>query len=235
MIRKFQEGDIIYVKNEDKLNFDVCKILKIEHWFDTSDTWHILWYEPLSHPPTVDDIQNLTVQGLHAPVASFHNRAELIANVPITAQELEGYYTYLKMTDFRKYLEETGQEMNTVAQQAIAAYQRGYYLTDEGKLEEAIAAYTEAINIFPFLYEALDNRAFAYMDLGKYQLAIYDLMTSLEVNPAAFVATFSLGECYFRLGDLTAAERFFQEAAALEPENHLAQEWLLKTKQAATR
>jgi len=235
MIRKFQAGDIIYVKNEEKHTFDVCKILKIEHWSETLDTWHILWYEPLSHPPTVNDIQNLTIQGLHAPVVSFAERAVFIINVPVTGEELEGYYTYLKMTNFRKYLEETDQELNSVIQQATEAYKRGYNLTDQGNLAAAIAAYTEAIEIFPFLYEVLDNRGFIYMELSQYQQAIYDFMASLEINPAAFVATFSIGECYYHLQDFSLAEKFFQEAAALEPENPLASEWLMKTRQAAKK
>lgn len=116
--RSFRIGDIIFTKNESERKFNVFKILRIENWRDGSDTWHVLWYTPLSNPPKVDDLKSLTIMALHAPVTSLAATAEFITNIPVAPEELAGYFTYLKQTNFSKYLEETGQDANVIIQQA---------------------------------------------------------------------------------------------------------------------
>ena len=68
-----------------------------------------------------------------------------------------------------------------------------------------------AVDLFPLFYEAIDNRAFTYMELGKVAEALQDFETSLEVNPDGEAAFFSRGECLMKLGQLLAAEAVFQE------------------------
>jgi tetratricopeptide (TPR) repeat protein len=85
-----------------------------------------------------------------------------------------------------------------------------------------------AINLYPTLYEAIDNRAFCKMDLGRWREAIEDFNLSLTIHPYSALAEFSIGECYLKLDDHTAAKEYFNRALALEPDHELSKEFLQK-------
>ena len=80
----------------------------------------------------------------------------------------------------------------------------------------------------PEFYEAVDNRAFCWMNLGCWSEAIADIEESLRINPANDLAEFSIGECYFNLHDDAQAKARFEKALVLNPESALAQEFLAK-------
>jgi tetratricopeptide (TPR) repeat protein len=157
----------------------------------------------------------------HAPIdaASFREGWELIGNQKVEREELEGFILYLKYTDFSRYLEFTGQDVKKVVSEANQHYRRAYALGDQKKPAEAIEEYGKAIDLFPLFYEALDNRGFTYMELGRWRDALNDFEESLRVEPNGFSAYFSRGECLLRLKEFAAAERQFSEGIAKFPEH----------------
>ena len=200
----FKEGDIIYTQKEGK--YSPYKILRIETWPDHSKVWHIRIYKELDHQPTVMDIKKLKIFIGHVPIGSLDKDAHFITNMPVTTEDLDGYYEYLKRTDYSKYAKETGQSVQDLVKKASYYFKKGNQLSDEKKFQEAITAYDQTIDIFPQFYEAIDNRGIARMDLALYEEASEDFKESLDTAPNMPTAQFSLGECYYRLGQYSEAQ-----------------------------
>jgi tetratricopeptide (TPR) repeat protein len=97
--------------------------------------------------------------------------------------------------------------MHTLAEKNQYNFIEGNRLSDLLKFEEAIRAYTEAVNLYPQYWEAWDNMTFAKIDLGLYAEAIEDFKESLRIKPDNFTGKFSLGECYFHLGQYDKARQ----------------------------
>jgi tetratricopeptide (TPR) repeat protein len=217
-----KEGDIIYSKSGDK--YYVLKILKVDEY----ETYHTLSYTPMDEVPDKENIKDLEVWIWHSPIGSFPD-AVYITNEEVAENELQGYFEYLKQTDYRKYLEEKGMNTEEVIHGANKAYQEAYYLAEDKKYEEAIAKYSEAIDLFPMFYEAIDNRAFVKMDLGLWEEAIEDFTLSLSVKPDSVLAEFSIGECYMKMGQYMKAKKQFEKAIEIDPTHNLSKQFLQKT------
>lgn len=203
----FSAGDIFYIKADNK--FNLYKLLVIDSEFEC---YHILTYSPVDSLPSISDIDHLPVFVYHSPFdkKAFAN-ATLLTNMPLTADDLIGYHEYLRQT----------QDPNFYIPIANNYYKAGLTLTDQKKHYEAIDSYSKAIDLFPQFFEAIDNRAFCKMDLGLWPEAIEDFKLSLQENPKSLLAEFSIGECYFKMGDYENARRQFEIAHSIDP-NHQA-------------
>jgi tetratricopeptide (TPR) repeat protein len=212
-------GDIITQKNE-KGEWSVVKVLEMDKWPDGTYAAHCLTYKAFSTKPTKASIKGLSVLIYHAPIdaKSFNKGWELLDNQPVVKEELVGFVEYLKQTDFPRYIKYTGQDPKEIVGKANVHYQRAYALGTDGKRKEAIEEYSKAIELFPLFYEAIDNRAFTYMELGDYQSALNDFEASLRVEPKGVAAFFSKGECLMKLGKLKEAEAVFKEGIVRFPE-----------------
>lgn len=221
-------GDVICSVYNGK--YHVSKVLVVDAEFET---YHIQSFRAVDAMPTLEQLTDLDVLAMHAPVGAFTN-GEKIGNVPITEADLQGYYYFLKTTNFQRYCEATGQTMDDVLAHANASFKEAYALTDEQRYDEAITKYLEAVDTFPQFYEAIDNMAFVKMNMGRWQDAIEDFRWSLSIQPDSVLAIFSIGECYLKMGHLEEAKEQFQHCLALDPENKLAQEFLTKVGGSAT-
>jgi tetratricopeptide (TPR) repeat protein len=90
---------------------------------------------------------------------------------------------------------------------------RGYELSQKGQDDQAIAAYTRALEIDPGNVLAYNNRGNAYGRQGQYDLAIADLTKALEINPRNADAYHNRAKAYFykkrlrqNLGDIKQAQ-----------------------------
>lgn len=200
----FISGDIFYKQEHGK--FNIYKLLVNDADFEC---YHVLIYTTVSSLPAADAVDSLDIYSYHAPInsGSFAD-AILLTNRPVVADDLIGYHEFLRQT----------QEPGFYVKIAGEYYQEGYRLTDEHKHLEAIDAYSKAIDLFPSFFEAIDNRAFCKMDLGLWEEAIEDFKLSLEENPNSFLAEFSIGECYFKMGDHEKAKIQFEIAKQINPE-----------------
>jgi tetratricopeptide (TPR) repeat protein len=212
-------GDVIAEQDKSGV-WHAIKIIRVDSFPDGTSTAHCLSYNDALSKPGVSSLAALGVRIWHAPISasSFGRGWERICHQTVSKEELVGFIDYLKLTDFPRYIAFTGQDSKEIVRKANEHYKRAYYLGDEGKLAEAIAEYSRVIDLFPLFYEAVDNRAFTYMELGKYEEALADFELSIRVNPHGFTAFFSKGECLLRLGRLAEAEAIFSEGVKRFPE-----------------
>jgi len=201
----FSVGDIFFTKFDNK--YHLYKLLVIDTEFEC---YHVLTYSPVDSLPSVSNIDSLSIFVYHSPFdkKTFTN-ATLLTNQILIANDLVGYHEYLRQT----------QEPSFYIPIANNYYKAGFALTDQKKLYEAIDSYSKAIDLFPQFFEAIDNRAFCKMDLGLWADAIEDFKISLQQNPKSLLAEFSIGECYFKMGDYENAKRQFEIAHSIDP-NH---------------
>ncbi len=215
-------GDLMCMERQGK--FHISKVIKVD--LDTQ-TYHILSYFPVDEKPAIDALSELGIFVMHSPIASFEN-SEKIGHIEVTDDDLQGFYYYLKTNDFRRYCEETNQDLEELIKGANTAFREGYAFTDDKRYDEAIAKYLEAIELYPFFYEAIDNMAFVKMNKERWSDAIDDFRWSLEIEPKSVLAEFSIGECYMRMGQLEEAKEQFEIALELEEDNPLALDFLAK-------
>lgn len=180
-------------------------------------TAHFLTYEPGQAKPTLAALAQATVRLAHAQrsAAALADGWELLGNAPASVQELQG----LKFMDFDLYVRLTGQDIGTLMGQARAHVARAAMHATEGRRIDAIHEYGKAIDLYPADTDALDQRAFAFMELGLHQQALRDLEESLHINPDGMAAFFSKGECLMKLGHLDEAEAIFIEGQVRFPEH----------------
>jgi tetratricopeptide (TPR) repeat protein len=199
----FSEGDIFYTNHDNQ--YHLHKLLVFDKNFDC---YHVLSYKPTEVLPAASDIGNLEILVYHSPIDrnGFKNPVFLL-HKNITSDDLIGYHEYLRQT----------QKMGDYASHADKYYQDGYRLTDEKKYNEAIDAYSKAIDLVPTFFEAIDNRAFCKMDIGQWEEAIEDFKKSLLVKPGTLLAEFSIGECYFKMKEYSKAKEKFEKAHAIDP------------------
>lgn len=87
------------------------------------------------------------------------------------------------------------------------------------KFDEAIAKYTEAIEIVPTNAVYYSNRAAAYSSAGQHGLAIKDAKHAIELDPTYARAYSRLGLANYALGDTQAAVDAYQKGIEIEGDN----------------
>lgn len=184
-------------------------------------TWHLSVFQSTSTPPA--DPAALKMFVMHAPIDSDSFKdITIFGYKDLQQNDLVGYLMYLKEVNFGEWVKATGQNMDALIQEGKAFYREGYFLSEKGQHHDAIAAYSKAIDILPFLYEALDNRAMSKMDLGDYEGAVSDLRDSLHRFSNNPVGAFALAECLLQLGQMDEARNMYQYVIQLKPDHQHA-------------
>jgi Leu/Phe-tRNA-protein transferase/Tfp pilus assembly protein PilF len=97
-------------------------------------------------------------------------------------------------------------------------FAKGLGLHQKGSLDEAIAAYTEAIWIDPRHVQAYNNRGCIYDDKGLFDLAIADLAEAIRIDPCYADAYYNRGFVYQSRGLLDLAIKDYTDAIRINPE-----------------
>jgi tetratricopeptide (TPR) repeat protein len=98
---------------------------------------------------------------------------------------------------------------------AIDWFERGLASSTAGKYQEAIEAYSKAIELDPKDAMAYVARGFAYDNLGDDRQGIKDYDRAIELDPKLAVAYFARGVAYDNLEDYRQAIRDFDRAIEL--------------------
>lgn len=212
----FEEGDVFYTQIDGQ--YHISKLLRHDQ---PSETYHVLIYQPVNSLPRPENLAALSIMVYHAPIArnGFSN-PQLLAKSKVNDNDLLGYREYIRQTN----------DVDEIVRLAKAYYQAGYALTTAKEHKQAIEKYTLAIELIPAFFEAIDNRAFCKMDMGRWQEAIADFELSLTVHPKSVLAEFSIGECYLKMKDLTRAAEQFEKALAIDPNHKLSIDFLAKVR-----
>ncbi len=94
-------------------------------------------------------------------------------------------------------------------------YNAGLDLEAQGRFEEAIAEYDQAISSNSGFAAAYNNRGGLYGRLGDVQLAIEDFDEAIRLDPQYALAYFNRGLAYNAIGDVARANADFDRAADL--------------------
>jgi len=89
----------------------------------------------------------------------------------------------------------------------------------DSKIDEAIKAYTEAIDLNPYNAIYYANRAAAYTSLRDHESAIEDCRKAVAIDPTYSKAYSRLGLAFFSLGKYHEAVHAYEKAKELDPEN----------------
>lgn len=96
----------------------------------------------------------------------------------------------------------------------ILYFKLGVYYFHEGEFQNAIKAFSKAIQIKPDFSEAYHNIGVSYHELGELDLAIEQFQQSVSVNQDYAKGYYSLGLTYYEKKDyessIEAIERFVQ-------------------------
>jgi Flp pilus assembly protein TadD len=95
-------------------------------------------------------------------------------------------------------------------------YDHGVDLFAEGKYEEAVAAYQEALALDPGFVDALHGLAMAYMEKGDLEAAIAAAKRITEDSPDDPLGFTSLSMLYQKAGRIADAEAAANQARVLE-------------------
>ena len=101
-------------------------------------------------------------------------------------------------------------------------FAKGYGLGTARRRQEAIEAFTKAIELDPKLALAYFNRGAIYDFLGNYQQAIRDFDRVIEIHPELTLAYINRGKNYAELGDYRQAIRDYNRVIELNPKDVVA-------------
>lgn len=89
----------------------------------------------------------------------------------------------------------------------------------EGRLEEALEAFSQAVESAPAHPDVLCRRATVLAELGRFNDAIEDLTRALEHNPGYQEARLKRGVAYFQMKRFLEASRDFEILCETDPQN----------------
>lgn len=111
------------------------------------------------------------------------------------------------------------QQTRTLQDNGLAAFYEGYALQQVGgtRIREAIPAYQRALQDYPNSDIILNNLGYAYIQTGRFDLALEHLNKALAINANNAQANLNLGLTNYNLGRWADAVRAFDTALQLEP------------------
>ena len=108
--------------------------------------------------------------------------------------------------------------LQTYPQSLIVINISGAALQKQGKLQEAVQAYSKAIQLKPDFAEAYSNRGNALKDLGQLKEAIESIDKAIQLMPDFAEAYYNRGNVLKDLGQLKEAVASYDKAIQLKPD-----------------
>ncbi len=100
----------------------------------------------------------------------------------------------------------------------VADYILGAVLVRQGRLDEGIAAYREAVRIKPGYADARNSLGTALLRQGDPAAALLQIEEARRLNPGEPLLSYNLGVAADAAGDPTMAEAAYRDALALRPD-----------------
>lgn len=113
-------------------------------------------------------------------------------------------------------IRELWQRQGTAGQQQ--SLKRIFRLVDQSRMEEAIDATTQLIEVNPEFSEAYSQRAIAFCALGDYESALVDCREALQFNRYHFPAAIGLAHCCMQIEENSGALAGYRLALNINPD-----------------
>ncbi|MBI5800632.1 MAG: tetratricopeptide repeat protein [Verrucomicrobia bacterium] len=97
---------------------------------------------------------------------------------------------------------------------------------EQKNLRGALSHLTRLTRTHPFFAEGWNRRATLLWRLGQVEQSLADCRKAVLIDPDHFAAWQGMGLCQVRLGDLSAAQKSFQQALKLIPHDRQTQRYL---------
>lgn len=107
-----------------------------------------------------------------------------------------------------------------ISAKAAALISQGFDLISEGRNQEAVAAFKQALKRQPDSYEAYYGLGWAYINLRQFAESLEASQEAVRLKPDYAEAHHHLGMAYERLGRAQEAIPAFKEAIRLKPNAH---------------
>ncbi len=105
-------------------------------------------------------------------------------------------------------------------------FDEGNKMMDRGSLEEAIALFTQVIDLKPDFAEGWNKRATVLFLKGELEASILDIQKTLELEPRHFGALDGLAEIYLIQDDLLGAAATYKRILEIIPTSKKSQDRL---------
>ena len=110
--------------------------------------------------------------------------------------------------------------------EAQEIFDEGNNMMDRGSLEEAIALFTQVIDLKPDFAEGWNKRATVLFLKGELEASISDIQKTLELEPRHFGALDGLAEIYLIQDDLLGAAATYKRILEIIPTSKKSQDRL---------
>jgi tetratricopeptide (TPR) repeat protein len=127
--------------------------------------------------------------------------------------------TRIQVTYWEGSLRLCGHALEVTENNAVMHSNYATALHDEGRYEEALAHFNEALRINPDYFDARRNIGNLYLKQGKYNEAIANLSKLLQMGKEQAKVHRSLGLAYGQLGEEGLAIQHYNQALRLDPED----------------
>ncbi|KAJ3218844.1 Adenylate kinase 7 [Dinochytrium kinnereticum] len=132
---------------------------------------------------------------------------------------------------FLQTQKKVAEKKEAIKAKAEALKGAGNKLMAERKYDEAIAKYSEAIELDPANAVYYSNRAAAYSQSGDHTNAVEDAKLAVEADPDYSKAYSRMGHAYFCLGEFSDAVDAYERGLRLDPGNQTMKQSLAAAKQ----
>lgn len=219
-MKKMKIGDISTTYTNEK--YYLVKVIDID---EENNIFHVSMYGPFDSVPENTPKNREKVFALHLPIQDL-KADNILGNMPVTGQELKGYSEFLKITNFKKYVEINNLKVEDIANEANAEFALGNEKYEQQNFKDAIYHFSNALNIYPGFFEAADNRGLSRMAMGELNEAIKDFEFSTMVNPDSHIAYSCIGECYYHLKDFKKSKEYFLKSQEVKPDDEVTIDFL---------
>jgi tetratricopeptide (TPR) repeat protein len=126
------------------------------------------------------------------------------------------FYAANEEKDLDKCIQYTRMGLDLYPDRVASRNNLGYYLQVQGKYEESIREYKEAIRLDPHMMLPYAGMISDYMDhLGNLDSALVWISKMVDISPENGWGHFYLGSCYYGMDEIEKAEAEFEKAVDL--------------------
>jgi tetratricopeptide (TPR) repeat protein len=187
---EFPPGTVFYVAAAGE--YAVYKILRFE-----KEGLFVRAYWPDLAIPTAESWRELDLRNAcEAFDVAALEHAVVLTNEAVSDEDEKSYVEFQRIEEG---IRRRAERMETLQKEAAS-------LTEQGRLEEAVALYTEAASFSKYYFQTFAGRGYCYLKLGRYTEAIVDLEHALDIFPEGKETILHCAEAYRLSGNEAKAE-----------------------------